>query len=248
MPETIKCVHCEAPLRMPEQFIGQEVRCPSCQKTFTARMPSEAPPPPRSRPEPEPRDEESAARSRPREIDEDDAPSGRRRPRPDDDDEDYPRTRRPRYDDDRSRRSYHLADRGGVILALGVISLATAPIGCCFGPLSLVGMGLGVTAIFLGRNDLAEIRTGQRDPTGQGMTNAGMICGVIGTIVSALFMFCESLTGRFRATCKTINPEVPSTSVPILSLAFPSPARFAMLSQRRTPSREGIFSPRGELQ
>src|SRR5438309_11724356 len=85
MPETIKCVHCEAPLRLPEQFIGQEVRCPSCQKTFTARLPPE--PPPRSRPAPVPRDEPSARR-RPREIDEDDVPSGRRRPRTDDDDDD----------------------------------------------------------------------------------------------------------------------------------------------------------------
>ena len=194
MAETIKCVHCDAPLRLPEQYIGQEVRCPSCQKTFTARLPKE--PPPRSRPEPEPepesepepRETSSAARRRPREIDEDDAPSGRRRPRTEDD-EDYPRPRGSRYDDDRRRRSYPKGERSGIILALGIISLASSPMGCCFFPLAVVGIGCGATAIFLGRSDLAEIASGQRNPAGQGMTNAGMICGIIGTIVSVLFMF-----------------------------------------------------------
>jgi hypothetical protein len=189
MPETIKCVHCDAPLRLPEQFIGQEVRCPSCQKTFTARLPSA--PPPRSRPEsePEPRDEPSSTRRRPRDIDEDDAPSTRRRPRPaTDDDEDYPRARRSRYDDDRGRRSYPVGDRSGVVLALGVISLVSGPLGCCFFPLALIGIGLGVAAIFLGRSDLAEMQSGRRDPIGQSMTNGGFICGIIGTALGVLIL------------------------------------------------------------
>src|SRR5258708_31037841 len=118
MPENIPCVYCKAPLRLPEQFIGQEVRCPSCQRTFTARMPVE-PPPPR----PEPREEEPLPRP-PR----DEAPR-RRRPR-DDDDEDYPRRRRPRYDEDEPRRVYALGDRSGVVLALGIVSVVFIFLSC----------------------------------------------------------------------------------------------------------------------
>jgi hypothetical protein len=202
MPETIRCLHCDVPLRLPEHFIGKEVRCPSCQKAFTARLPAPAP---RSKPEPErERDEERpSARKRspdddipsrrlPRDDDEDYRPS-RRQPRDDDDDdEDYPRSGRPRYD--RPARSYSKGDRGGVILALGIISLVFVLISCVgaagfpYVPIGVVGLGTGIAAWVLGRKDLAEIRSGERDPSGQGMVNAGFICGIIGTIINGIFV------------------------------------------------------------
>jgi hypothetical protein len=207
MPETIRCLHCDVPLRLPEHFIGKEVRCPSCQKAFTARLPATAPAP-RTKPEPEPeRDEDRPSarkrppdeddrpsRRRPRDDDDDDRPS-RREPRDDDDDDDYPRSRRPRYD--RPSRSYAKGDRGGVIMALGIISLVFVLVSCVGAaivgivPIGVVGIGTGVAAWLLGRKDLAEIRNGERDPSGQGMVNAGWICGIIGTIINGIIVLIQ---------------------------------------------------------
>jgi hypothetical protein len=67
------------------------------------------------------------------------------------------------------------AHRGVLILVLGILSLVT---GCA--PV------LGPIAWILGNNDLKEIRAGTMDPSGEGMTNAGKICGMIATILSVV--------------------------------------------------------------
>jgi hypothetical protein len=207
MPETIRCLHCDVPLRLPEQFIGKEVRCPTCQKAFTARLPATAP---RSRPEPEQErdedrpsarkrspddDDDRPSRRRSRDEDDDDRPSRRQQREDDDDDEDYPRSRRPRYG--RSARSYSKGDRGGVILALGIISLVFVLVSCVgvaivgVVPVGIVGIGTGIAAWLLGRKDLVEIQNGERDPSGQGMVNAGWICGIIGTIINGIIVLIQ---------------------------------------------------------
>jgi len=38
----------------------------------------------------------------------------------------------------------------------------------------------------MGNTDLKEMAAGTMDPTGQGMTNAGKICGIIGTVLTIL--------------------------------------------------------------
>jgi len=63
--------------------------------------------------------------------------------------------------------------RGTLILVLGILSLV-----CC-GP-------LGIAAWLMGNTDLKEMAAGTMDPTGQGMTNAGKICGIIGTVLTIL--------------------------------------------------------------
>ena len=72
--------------------------------------------------------------------------------------------------------------RGGIILALGILGLV-----CCF--------ICGIIAWVMGSNDLKEMAAGRMDPSGQGMTNAGKICGmvsvilqVVGLVVWLLFM------------------------------------------------------------
>ena len=42
----------------------------------------------------------------------------------------------------------------------------------------------------MGNNDLQQIDAGQMDPTGKGITNAGKICGIIGTVLG---IFCTGL-------------------------------------------------------
>jgi hypothetical protein len=95
-----------------------------------------------------------------------------RRPRRRDDDDDYddlPRRRR-RYD--------YEPHRGTVILVLGILSLVVAQI------------ILGPIAWIMGNNDLREIREGRMDPEGEANTNAGRICGMIGTILGVCFLCC----------------------------------------------------------
>lgn len=60
--------------------------------------------------------------------------------------------------------------RGTLILVLGILSLCVCAI-------------LGPFAWSMGNKDLAEMAAGRMDKEGQGMTNAGKICGLIGTIL-----------------------------------------------------------------
>ena len=66
-------------------------------------------------------------------------------------------------------------ERGGLILALGIISIV---VNCLF--------FLGIIAWILGQKDLKEMDEGSRDPSGRALTKAGMICGIIGTCLAVL--------------------------------------------------------------
>ena len=63
--------------------------------------------------------------------------------------------------------------RGGAVLALGIIGIVL-----CF--------IAGIIAWVMGRSDLAEMDAGTRDREGYSLTKAGMICGIIGTILGIL--------------------------------------------------------------
>lgn len=101
MPIQIACPTCSRQLRVPDNLIGQMVKCPSCQNTFVASV-EEGPPPQR---EESYQEEERIVRREPRE----DRPSRRRH----DDD----------YDDDRPSRRRYEPHRGTLILILGILSL-----------------------------------------------------------------------------------------------------------------------------
>jgi len=171
MPETIHCVHCNAPLRLPDQFIGQEVRCPSCQATFTAQLPATPTPPAQPQAEEPLRDEPPPPRD-------DDRPSRRPRPR-DEDDDDYPRPSRPRrYDDDYGRGRGREPHRGGAILTLGILSIVFAF--CCI----IVSLSLAIPALIMANSALGQIRSGYMDPSGEGQINAGRTCAIIGIVLA----------------------------------------------------------------
>jgi hypothetical protein len=63
--------------------------------------------------------------------------------------------------------------RGGLILALGILGLV-----CCF--------ICGIIAWVMGSNDLKEMAAGRMDPSGQGLTQGGKICGMISVILQIL--------------------------------------------------------------
>ena len=105
----------------------------------------------------------------------------------DDDDEDYRQTSRSRYRRDLPRRDSE-PHRGPLILVFGIISLAALFLNMCYGLGILIGLPLGITAWVLGSGDLRKIKKGEMDEEGLGMTQAGWICGIIGTILQSLVL------------------------------------------------------------
>jgi len=68
------------------------------------------------------------------------------------------------------RRRYLRPHRGSAVLTLGILGLVVC--GIC-----------GIIAWVMGNTDMVQIRAGRMDRSGEGMTNAGRICGIIGTIL-----------------------------------------------------------------
>jgi hypothetical protein len=163
MAEIVNCPQCSRKLRVPEDLVGQKVKCPTCGEMFIAEL--DAPAPPRERDREERRREEREPVSRRGRRDRDDDY---------DEDDDYrPRSRRRRV------RRDAVPHRGTLVLVLGILSIVLGVFGVILGPIAWV----------LGNNDLKEIRAGRMDREGEGTTNAGRICGMIGTGLGALYIF-----------------------------------------------------------
>ena len=60
--------------------------------------------------------------------------------------------------------------RGTLILVLGILGL-------------VVCAPLAIVAWVMGSGDLKQMDAGTMDPGGRGITNAGKICGIVGTIL-----------------------------------------------------------------
>jgi len=177
MTEVIQCPQCQRQLRVPEELRGKAVKCPSCSHTFTAPLAGAAetlavpPPPPDQHYAEEPPRPNTR---RPRSPQEDDAEE------PGDDYDDEPPMR---------RRRDAVPHRGGLILTLGILSLV-----CCWpicGPIAWV----------MANNDLREIRAGCMDPEGEGLTNAGRICGIVGICLGIVGLICGAI--QFAAMIAT---------------------------------------------
>jgi len=205
MPVIVACPSCGGKLRIADELRGQSVRCPACNHTFES-----VPPAPPEEPRPVPQDlpldlalDEPAAKAPPPtngspglvgavelKLSLDDEPSTPApsspplppapspwRPRlAHEHDEDCPdilRRRGPRRDAE--------PDRGATVLSLGVISLACLMITCY-----PVGVILGLIAWLMGRADLNKMNRGAMDDNGRGMTQAGWICGILGTLLNGL--------------------------------------------------------------
>ena len=64
--------------------------------------------------------------------------------------------------------------RGVLILILGIVGIVTT----CF--------PLGIASWIMGNSDLKAMQRGEMDRTGEGMTQAGKICGIISVCLAAL--------------------------------------------------------------
>ena len=65
------------------------------------------------------------------------------------------------------------AHRGAAVLTLGILGLVV-----CF--------ICGIIAWSMGSTDLRAMREGRMDPSGEGLTNAGRICGMISVILACV--------------------------------------------------------------
>jgi predicted Zn finger-like uncharacterized protein len=179
MPELVTCPSCTKQLRVPDALLGKNVKCPQCGTIFVGGAADAGP----AYDDPRPDWQQYADRPvRPR----------------------YPRGG---YDDDydrpwRGRRDYELPHRSGAVLTLGILGLVFSFLSC----LCVVGLILSVIAIGMGGSDLAKMRQGIMDPSGEGSTQAGRVCGIIGLIISSLvtllflvvFLMALGQPGAFR--------------------------------------------------
>jgi hypothetical protein len=85
--------------------------------------------------------------------------------------------------------------RGTLILVFGIIGL----VACMF---------FAPFAWIMGNHDLAEMRSGRMDPEGEGLTNAGRICGIIGTVLFGILVVlnvCGCFVGIIAALANGNN-------------------------------------------
>jgi len=109
--------------------------------------------------------------------------------------------RRSKEDDDRPRRRDCEPHRGGLVLSLGVMALMFSFV--C-GP---VGLVLGLFAWVLGHLDLAKMKQGSMDDDGFDMTQAGWMCGMIGSALGLLWSLgCLSLWALWNQPASSQPP------------------------------------------
>jgi len=103
--------------------------------------------------------------------------------------------------------------RGTLILVLGILSIVIQPL----------GLMLGLPAWIMGQRDLKKMRARIMDPEGMGVTQAGWICGIIGTILGTLaLLFCFAYVGIVVMAINSI-PRVPPPGPPPARTPAPPP-------------------------
>lgn len=153
----ISCPSCPQKLRVPEELFGRPVKCPKCGATFEAASPA-----------PAVEQLEGAAQG----LDPA-SPVAPTRETLDNRDEaspvpDEPHVRKVRRDAEPSR--------GTLVLTMGIVSIV----------LPFIGWVPGIMAITMGRTDLKKIKSGQMDRSGADVTQAGWICGIVGTCLQGI--------------------------------------------------------------
>jgi predicted Zn finger-like uncharacterized protein len=106
--------------------------------------------------------------------------------------------------------------RGTLILTLGIISIViTAASACTYGAAGFIGLIMGICVWVMGQRDLKKMRSNQMDPQGLGTTQAGWICGIIGTVSGALAtLFCGVIVTLFIVMAQSASQMTPSPGPP----------------------------------
>src|SRR5882724_3691719 len=181
MKTIVSCPECRRDLQVPDELLGRSVQCPDCKHPFVAQSPDapipitsvskvQSPAPPAAAPAAVPAGREQPPR-----------PAKSRRRDEDDRDDDL--------DDLRIGRRMRggVPDRGGVILALGIVSLVLAFFSFVLYivPIWLIPLVVGVFGWVLGQRDLRAMREGRMDSSNHVMTLVGMILSIVGVGISA---------------------------------------------------------------
>lgn len=79
------------------------------------------------------------------------------------------------------------SQRATTSMVLGISSIVLSMLGCCcYGAPSLIGIGLGIAAWVMGRNEQEDIAGGFAPSAGETQANTGKITGLIGGILGGL--------------------------------------------------------------
>ena len=186
MPAVVSCPQCRQNLHLPEQLIGSTVRCPMCQRAFTASLDSvSAGPPPLpsgvpsggapAGPAPAVSAPSAPAPS---------APAEEEYEKPLEDPGEKKRKRRKelsRYgtgtgglygDLMKEQRRKATEHRGVLILVFGIVSITCAA--------GIVGLIFAIITYNMATNDLNEMMSGRMDRSGETLTKTGRILALIG--------------------------------------------------------------------
>lgn len=201
MSIAIRCPNCKKSLTVPDEAVGKMASCPACQTAFAIAQPAEEIIPTVIAAPAAAWDKESLSERRKR-------AEKKRRARDDDGDEDeeeeesIPEPASPPQptgpnpfaldnDQDDTTRPPWRPHRGGLILALGIVTIVS---GCL--PLAFV-------TISMANVDLIEMAAQRMDPEGRGQTKTGKMLAVISLLlmlVSLPFFCCLGIltSGKLR--------------------------------------------------
>jgi hypothetical protein len=185
MSDTIDCPFCGRRLKLPVELLGQDVRCPTCDKTFTASLDGDPMPDAEEKSPPAPSGPPAEARRNRERIErlkhcpdcgavvDRDARLCRRCSAPLDGAD----------DDDRRDREPH---RGGAILTLGILSALFGTLSLCCGVPAVAGLGFGIPAWVMATHDMHKMRRGVMDRNGMANTQSGQSYAMVGVVLSFL--------------------------------------------------------------
>jgi hypothetical protein len=218
-PIIMDCPACARKLRVPDELFGKAVKCPTCDHTFRATDPHSL-----AAPSPDPALFAATAGEEPvvpccpkcgEHIDKGFARCRFCGEQLADDEAGDDRLR------EEARQERHDAEPhcGNLILVLGIASMATFFCG-------LLGLSFGIAAWAMGRRDLVKMRQHLMDPEGEGLTQAGLICGIIGTILNSfsLFACCAGILFTVAGSTRQMPPPGPFRApAPIRPAPIPPP-------------------------
>jgi predicted Zn finger-like uncharacterized protein len=238
----IDCPSCGRKLRVPDDLLGKAVKCPTCEHLFEAPLaPGQAMPSSVSSPAANPGFSPAPARS------ESAAPLGSEGLAASDQDADLqrcpscgerndPNAARCRVCGEELKPAESEADRpweptraiprrrdaephrGTLILVLGILSIVMVLL--C----GIVGLPLGIAAWVMGRRDLVKMRQNMMDREGEDLTQAGWICGIIGTVLDALWLLgCLVYIGIVITVASSMRRMPPPVPPPVPAPVRPAP-------------------------
>jgi LSD1 subclass zinc finger protein len=209
----INCPSCRRELQLPKDLLGKLVRCPACSQTFTGTNDSVG-----ESSEPRAQSSEPGASA-----------TGDNPPAPATSDpvptveleEDNDRPWEQEYQPYQGVRRDSEPHRASLVLTLGILSIVLSATTL----LSVIGLGLGITAWIMGYRDMKKMRANQMDPQGFGSTQSGFICGIIGTSLGSICsLYCLghlAVMGFFMVGASRMTPAPAPAPIPKKAPAKP---------------------------